>query len=122
MEIGDTVNRFVVDLTRDVVQTKEMFQQGMKVHHPHIPPLANHLFWLNSLKGRLKVSRLQNTVFLLGPWIYKHRNLSYTLQQKSELISVADWYGCWVAIATRAILKPDIRAPYIYSNYSSNIF
>ena len=54
------MDAFVGDLLRDVIETRELFEKGIKAVHQHIPPLANELFWLESLKARLKVTNLQS--------------------------------------------------------------
>ena len=54
-EIKTIVDKFVPNLTEDIIETRNLFENGIKVCHPHIPPLANELLWLNSLKERLKV-------------------------------------------------------------------
>lgn len=53
------MDAFVGDLTRDVIETRKLFEKGIKAVHQHIPPLANELLWLESLKARLKVTQLQ---------------------------------------------------------------
>ena len=54
-EIKVIVDTFVPDLTGDIIETRNLFENGIKVCHPYLPPLANELLWLNSLKERLKV-------------------------------------------------------------------
>eukprot|EP00794_Sanderia_malayensis_P011161 gene11161-12333_t len=98
VEIDDTVSNFVFDLTSDVMETRNMFKEGIKVTHAHIPPLANELLWLHSLKARLKVPieklKLASPASLKGDDGWKLRDMYSDLVKdidKAEAVLFKRW-------------------------------